>query len=103
MDNIKINFIDEADADDADKEMLNNIYALSELAALDDDNLQAVYIDGIRYSGVYIKNNKLTCSKCHNPLPKLKEQLHINMDDNTDKSIYRCNCGQYIIKTYSAN
>lgn len=34
MDNIKVNFIDEADAD---KEMLNNIYALSELAALDDD------------------------------------------------------------------
>ena len=30
MDNIKVNFIDEADAD---KEMLNNIYALSELAA----------------------------------------------------------------------
>lgn len=79
MDNIKINFIDEADAD---KEMLNNIYALSELAALDDDNLQAVNIDGIRYSGVYIKNDKLTCSKCHNPLPKLKEQLHINMDDS---------------------
>lgn len=52
MDNIKINFIDEADTD---KEMLNNIYALSELAALDDDNLQAVDIDGIRYSGVYIK------------------------------------------------
>lgn len=100
MDNIKINFIDEADAD---KEMLDNIYALSELSALDDGNLQAVDIDGIRYSGVYIKNNKLTCSKCHNPLPKLKEQLHINMDDNTDKSIYHCNCGQYIIKTYSAN
>ena len=100
MDNIKINFIDEADAD---KEMLNNIYALSELADLDDDNLQAVDIDGIRYSGVYIKNDKLTCSKCHKPLPKLKEQLHINMDDNTDKSIYHCNCGQYIIKTYSAN
>ena len=100
MDNIKINFIDEADAD---KEMLNNIYALSELAALDDDNLQAFDIDGIHYSGVYIKNDNLTCSKCHNPLPKLKEQLHINMDDNTDKSIYHCNCGQYIIKTYSAN
>lgn len=100
MDNIKINFIDEADTD---KEMLNNIYALSELAALDDDNLQAVDIDGIRYSGVYIKNDKLTCSKCHNPLPKLKEQLHIHMNDTTDKFIYRCNCGQYIIKTYSAN
>ena len=100
MDNIKINFIDEADAD---KEMLNNIYALSELAVLDDDNLQAVDIDGIRYSGVYIKNDKLTCSKCHNPLPRLKEQLHIHMDDATDKSISRCNCGQYIIKTYSAN
>ena len=52
MDNIKVNFIDEADTD---KEMLNNIYALSELVALDDDNLQAVDIDGIRYSGVYIK------------------------------------------------
>ena len=93
MDNIKINFIDEADAD---KEMLDNIYALSELSTLDDGNLQAVDIDGIRYSGVYIKNDKLTCSKCHN-------QLHIHMDDTTDKSIYRCNCGQYIIKTYSAN
>ena len=45
MDNIKINFIDEADAD---KEMLDNIYALSELSALDDGNLQAVDIDGIR-------------------------------------------------------
>lgn len=78
MDNIKINFIDEADTD---KEMLNDIYALSELAALDDDNLQSVNIDGIRYSGVYIKNDKLTCSQCHNPLPKLKEQLHIHMDD----------------------
>lgn len=100
MDNIKINFIDEADAD---KEMLDNIYALSELSTLDDGNLQAVDIDGIRYSGVYIKNDKLTCSKCHNPLPKLKEQLHIHIDDTTDKSIYRCNCGQYIIKTYSAN
>lgn len=77
MDNIKINFIDEADAD---KEMLDNIYALSELSTLDDGNLQAVDIDGIRYSGVYIKNDKLTCSKCHNPLPKLKEQLHIHMD-----------------------
>ena len=97
MDNIKINFIDEADAD---KEMLNNIYTLSELAALDDDNLQAVDIDGIRYSGVYIKNNKLTCIKCHYPLPKLKEQAHIHMDNNTDKSIYQCSCGQYIIKTY---
>ena len=76
---------------------------MPELAALDEDTLQSVDIDGSRYSGVYIKNNKLTCSKCHNPLPKLKEQLHINMDDNTDKSIYHCNCGQYIIKTYSAN
>ena len=100
MGNIKINFIDEADAD---KELLSNIYSLSELAALDEDTLQSVDIDGVRYSGVYIKNDKLTCSKCHNPLPTLKEQLHINMDDNTDKSIYQCSCGQYIIKTYSAN
>lgn len=100
MEKIKFNFIDESGVD---KELLSNIYSLSELAALDEDTLQSVDIDGIRYSGVYIKNDKLTCSKCHNPLPKLKEQLHINMDDNTDKSIYRCNCGQYIIKTYSAN
>ena len=100
MEKIKFNFIDESGVD---KELLSNIYRLSELAALDEDTLQSVDIDGIRYSGVYIKNNKLTCSKCHNPLPKLKEQLHINMDDNTDKSIYHCNCGQYIIKTYSAN
>ena len=100
MEKIKFNFIDESGVD---KELLSNIYSLSELAALDEDTLQSVDIDGIRYSGVYIKNNKLTCSKCHNPLPKLKEQLHINMDDITDKSIYHCNCGQYIIKTYSAN
>ena len=100
MEKIKFNFIDESGVD---KELLSNIYSLSELAALDEDTLQSVDIDGIRYSGVYIKNDKLTCSKCHNPLPKLKEQLHINMDDNTDKSIYHCNCGQYIIKTYSAN
>ena len=100
MEKIKFNFIDESGVD---KELLSNIYSLSELAALDEDTLQSVDIDGIRYSGVYIKNNKLTCSECHNPLPKLKEQLHINMDDNTDKSIYHCNCGQYIIKTYSAN
>ena len=100
MEKIKFNFIDESGVD---KELLSNIYSLSELAALDEDTLQSVDIDGIRYSGVYIKNNKLTCSKCHNPLPRLKEQLHINMDDNTDKSIYHCNCGQYIIKTYSAN
>ena len=100
MEKIKFNFIDESGVD---KELLSNIYSLSELAALDEDTLQSVDIDGIRYSGVYIKNDKLTCSKCHNPLPKLKEQLHINMDDTTDKSIYRCNCGQYIIKTYSAN
>ena len=100
MEKIKFNFIDESGVD---KELLSNIYSLSELAALDEDTLQSVDIDGIRYSGVYIKNDELTCSKCNNPLPKLKEQLHIHMDDTTDKSIYRCNCGQYIIKTYSAN
>ena len=100
MEKIKFNFIDESSVD---KELLSNIYSLSELAALDEDTLQSVDIDGIRYSGVYIKNDELTCSKCNNPLPKLKEQLHIHMDDTTDKSIYRCNCGQYIIKTYSAN
>lgn len=100
MEKIKFNFIDESGVD---KELLSNIYSLSELAALDEDTLQSVDIDGVRYSGVYIKNDELTCSKCNNPLPKLKEQLHIHMVDTTDKSIYRCNCGQYIIKTYSAN
>ena len=100
MEKIKFNFIDESGVN---KELLSNIYSLSELAALDEDTLQSVDIDGVRYSGVYIKNDELTCSKCNNPLPKLKEQLHIHMDDTTDKSIYRCNCGQYIIKTYSAN
>lgn len=97
MEKIKFNFIDESGVD---KELLSNIYSLSELVALDEDTLQSVDIDGVRYSGVYIKNNKLTCIKCHCPLPKLKEQAHIHMDNNTDKSIYQCSCGQYIIKTY---
>ena len=50
----QFNFIDESDVD---KELLSNIYSLSELAALDEDTLQSVDIDGVRYNGVYIKNN----------------------------------------------
>lgn len=98
MDKIKINLINKSEAE---QKILNNIYALSKLSALDDDNLQVVDIDGIRYSGVYIKHNQLNCIQCHNPIPKLKEKMHIHMDNATDKSIYQCDCGQYIIKTYS--
>ncbi|MCI7693546.1 hypothetical protein [Veillonella caviae] len=99
MKEVKINYIDESDFD---KTHLEHIYTLSKLAALDDDNPNTVVIDDTRFTGVYLKNNKLLCIKCHTPLPKLKEQLHIHIDNDIDKSIYQCSCGQYVIKTYPA-
>lgn len=99
MKELKINYIDETDFD---KTHLERIYTLSKLAALDDDNPNTVVIDDNRFTGVYLKNNKLLCIKCHTPLHKLKEQLHIHMDNDIDKSIYQCSCGQYVIKTYPA-
>lgn len=46
------------------------------------------------------KSNKLTGIKCHKPLPKLKEKLHVHTEDNIDKSIYQYFYSQYFIKAY---
>lgn len=100
MEKIIINYLDESDVD---KTHLERIYTLSQLATLDDDNPNTVVINDNSFTSVYLKNNKLLCVKCHTPLPKLKEQLHIHMDNDIDKSIYQCSCGQYVIKTYPAN
>lgn len=97
MEEIKINVIDESDAD---KELIDYMISLAELAAIDDDNPNIIAVNDTRYTGAYIKNDRLTCIKCHKPLSRLKEKLHVHMDGNIDKSIYQCSCGQYIIKTY---
>lgn len=93
----EINVIDKSDAN---KELINYMMSLAELAAIDDDNPNIIAVNDNRYTGAYIKNDRLTCIKCHKPLSKLKEKLHVHMDGNIDKSIYQCSCGQYIIKTY---
>lgn len=93
MEEIKINVIDESDAD---KELIDYMMSLAELAAIDDDNPNIIAVNDTRYTGAYIKNDRLTCIKCHKPLSKLKENLHVHMDG----TIYQCSCGQYIIKTY---
>ena len=97
MEEIKINVIDESDAD---KELIDYMMSLAELAAIDDDNPNIIAVNDTRYTGAYIKNDRLTCIKCYKPLPKLKEKLHVYTKDNFDKSIYQCFYSQYIIKAY---